>query len=167
LSEQPAEARLGRRYRLPTEAEWEYSCRAGASESLPFSFGGALSSHQANCDGTRPYGPVHEGPYLMRPTEVGSYPANAFGLFDMHGNVWNWCQDWFDPDHYSQSPRDDPQGPAAGTDGRRVVRGGSYNDGPRHCRSAWRAASRPESHGPSVGFRVLLEVEGIITSPTA
>ncbi len=106
LSALPAERAAGREYRLPTEAEWEYACRAGTT--TPFHFGSVLNGRQANVDGNRPYGTSEKGPYLQRTTTVGSYSANGFGLFDMHGNVWEWCADWFSSDYYANSPVDDP-----------------------------------------------------------
>src|SRR5439155_14541379 len=86
-----SEREPGRTYRLPSEAEWEYACRAGTTTA--FHFGGTLSSHQANFDGDRPYGNAPRGPFLGRTSAVGSYPPNAFGLHDMHGNLWEWCAD--------------------------------------------------------------------------
>ncbi len=102
LSERPEEAKDGRVYRLPTEAEWEYSCRADSP--LPFHLGASLSSTLANFDGNYPYGGAPRGPYLRRTSVVGSYPANAFGLFDLHGNVWEWCHDWYGEHYYQESP---------------------------------------------------------------
>jgi formylglycine-generating enzyme required for sulfatase activity len=97
-------------YRLPTEAEWEYACRAGTRS--PFSFGDALNGDRANCDGRYPYGTDRKGTYLGRPQPVGSYEPNALGLFDMHGNVYQWCQDWYDKDSYrSKDAAKDPRGP--------------------------------------------------------
>jgi uncharacterized protein (TIGR02996 family) len=90
------EVEAGREYRLPTEAEWEYSCRGGACSSAPFHFGISLSSSQANFNGKYPYGGADKGPYLKRTCRVGSYKPNAFGLFDMHGNVFEWCNDWYE-----------------------------------------------------------------------
>ena len=112
-------------YRLPTEAEWEYSCRAGATASTPFHFGTSLNSTQANFHGEYPYGGAAKGPSLGRACAVGSYPPNAWGLYDLHGNVWEWCADWFSPDFYRQPEAgQDPHGPPTGT--RRVLRGGSW-----------------------------------------
>ena len=113
-------------YRLPTEAEWEYACRAGTSTA--FSFGDSLNGTQANCNGNLPFGPVGPGPFLKRTTAVGSYKPNAWGLYDMQGNVWQWCSDWFDPNYYPLSQQDDPPGPVIGRDrsgaGRRLGCGG-------------------------------------------
>ncbi|MBI1913462.1 MAG: SUMF1/EgtB/PvdO family nonheme iron enzyme [Planctomycetes bacterium] len=152
LSEQPEEKKNGRVYRLPTEAEWEYACRGGANSSTPFAFGNSISSTQANFDGNYPY-KATKGPYLERTTPVGSYQPNAFGLFDMHGNVWEWCADWFDENYYNQSPRQDPQGPQNGT--LRVLRGGSWYFAGHSCRSACRGGDAPVSRNDYVGFRVV------------
>jgi formylglycine-generating enzyme required for sulfatase activity len=153
LSEMPEEKRNGPMYRLPTEAEWEYACRGGASVK-PFHFGDSLSSTQANFDGNYPYGGADKGPYLERTTRVGSYDANAFGLYDMHGNVWEWCADWYDKDYYKTSPRKDPPGPATGT--YRVLRGGSWGSFGRGCRAAYRSFGGPGYRVSYLGFRVVL-----------
>ncbi|HEX7378460.1 MAG TPA: SUMF1/EgtB/PvdO family nonheme iron enzyme, partial [Pirellulales bacterium] len=113
LSDFAGERAAGRRYRLPTEAEWEYACREGAT--TPFSFGSQLNGREANCAGNYPYGTTEKGPLLERTTTVGSYRANAFGLFDMHGNALEWCADWYDSDYYATSPVNDPPGSAAGS----------------------------------------------------
>jgi formylglycine-generating enzyme required for sulfatase activity len=152
LSELPAERRAGRKYRLPTEAEWEYSCRGGASSSSPFHFGDSLSSKQANFHGRHPYGGAGRGIFLGRTRKVGSYTKNAFGLHDMHGNVWEWCSDWFDADYYSKSPRRDPQGPSSGS--ARVFRGGGGDDLGQNCRSAHRNGDVPSFRYCYLGFRV-------------
>jgi formylglycine-generating enzyme required for sulfatase activity len=153
LSELPEEKRAGRLYRLPTEAEWEYACRGGASLK-PFHFGDSLSSTQANFNGDVPYGGADKGPYLERTTRVGSYEANAFGLYDMHGNVWEWCSEWSDKDYYQDSPRKDPAGTATGT--LRVLRGGSWLDSGGGCRAASRIRSVPSGRLINFGFRVVL-----------
>jgi formylglycine-generating enzyme required for sulfatase activity len=93
-------------YRLPTEAEWEYTCRGGARKSTPFHFGPSLSSTQANFCGSSPYGEAGKGPYLRRTSTIGSYKPNDFGLFDMHGNVREWCADWYD--RYGNNTNKDP-----------------------------------------------------------
>jgi uncharacterized protein (TIGR02996 family) len=126
------ETESGRVYRLPSEAEWEYACRAGAPEAYPFHAGGplhCLSSTQANFDANSSYGGAAEGPYLGRTTPVGSYPPNGWGLYDLHGNVAEWCADWYRPAYYKGSPRQDPPGPPKGSF--RVIWGGSWvNHGP-------------------------------------
>ena len=165
LSTLPAEVKAGRTYRLPTEAEWEYACRAGAA--TPFHFGGSLSSAQANFNGNHPYGGAAKGPYLKRTAPVGSYPPNAWGLFDMHGNVGEWCGDWYDPDYYKNSPKEDPKGPAQGVlptgfgnDFYLVVRGGCWLDEARGCRAAYRFRLMPSDPYRWTGFRVVCEVTG-------
>jgi formylglycine-generating enzyme required for sulfatase activity len=162
LSNLPEEKRAGRRYRLPTEAEWEYACRAGTATA--FSFGDALSSTQANCNGHFPYGGAAQGPYLRRTAKVGSYQPNAWGLYDMHGNVAEWCGDWYDQNYYRNSPREDPTGPAKGVlptgynDFYRVVRGGCWVDDARACRSAYRFRAMPHDAYQLIGFRVVCDV---------
>jgi uncharacterized protein (TIGR02996 family) len=152
LSLLPEEKSAGWLYRLPSETEWEYSCRAGASSSTAFHFGGSLSSTQANFDGNYPYGGAEKGPYLGRTCAVGSYRPNAFGLYDLHGNVWEWCSDWFAGDYYGQSPGRDPSGPSDGSD--RVLRGGSWSYSGQSCRSAYRARSTPSNRRYVLGVRV-------------
>jgi formylglycine-generating enzyme required for sulfatase activity len=142
----------GREYRLPTEAEWEYSCRGGTCSSAPFHQGNSLSSSQGNFNGNYPYGGAARGPYLERTCAVGSYRPNAFGLFDMHGNVLEWCSDWFARDYYKASPRRDPPGPSDGSS--RVIRGGSGINHGSACRSASRSGDRPGLRRRVVGFRV-------------
>jgi formylglycine-generating enzyme required for sulfatase activity len=171
LSELPAEKEAGRRYRLPTEAEWEYACRAGTTTA--FHYGDTLSSSQANCNGNFPYGGAEKGPYLRKTTKVGSYKPNAFGLYDMHGNVAEWCSDWYDKDYYRNSPKEDPKGPAKGvlptgyknrgTPGEgefyRVIRGGCWLDDARGCRSAYRYRAMATDGYRLIGLRVVCEVE--------
>jgi formylglycine-generating enzyme required for sulfatase activity len=139
---------------LPTEAEWEYACRGGASSYQTFHYGNSLSSTQANFNGDYPYGGAAKGPYLTRTCKVGSYNANGFGLHDMHGNVWVWCQDWYDQDYYKQSATKDPSGPDA-REGR-VLRGGSWYYGGARCRTAFRGRQGPGYRNGDVGFRIAL-----------
>jgi formylglycine-generating enzyme required for sulfatase activity len=147
------EREAGRGYRLPSEAEWEHACRGGASEYQVFHYGNSLSSAQANFNGNYPYGAA-KSPYLERTSKVGSYEPNGFGLYDMHGNVWEWCADWYGNDYYKNSPRRDPAGPAGGSS--RVLRGGSWDCFGQRCRSAWRNGSEPASRYEYLGFRVVL-----------
>ncbi len=152
LSALPAERKAQRVYRLPTEAEWEYACRAGTASAAPFHFGGSLSSRQANFDGSKPYGGAVRDRNLRRTSAVGSYPANAFGLYDMHGNVWEWCADWFGDRYYQDSPAQDPPGPEGGET--RILRGGSFYYIASSCRAAIRFGRRPDSRSNLDGFRV-------------
>jgi formylglycine-generating enzyme required for sulfatase activity len=133
----------GRRYRLPVEAEWEYACRGGATSQRDCSFlfyqdrpTNDLASTQANFDGNYPAGNASPGPYLRRTSQVGSYPPNNLGLYDLHGNVWEWCEDSYDG------------GPE------RVFRGGCWSTcGPR-CRAALRVRFAPWRRNYYVGFRL-------------
>jgi formylglycine-generating enzyme required for sulfatase activity len=133
-------------FRLPTEAQWEYACRAGTTTAT--AFGDKLSSRQANFRG-RPYNGAEPGPSLQRAARVGSYPANAWGLHDMHGNTFEWCRDWYhptlpggtDPDLYLATARS------------RVRRGGCWADDGWPCRSAFRLRFEPERRYDHIGFR--------------
>ena len=154
LTELAAEKNAGRTYLLPTEAQWEYACRAGAA--TPFSFGPTLSSHQANFDGRYILYGGNKGPFLNRTVPVGSYRANAFGLQDMHGNVWEWCADFYDEKYYEQSPRDDPSGPKSGEI--HVLRGGCWLNSDRDCRASVRGANKTDQARKHEGFRVVCEV---------
>ncbi len=140
----------GNGYRLPTEAEWEYACRAGTT--TPFHFGASNNGREANVDGNYPYGTSTKGTYLERTTNVGTYAPNRFGLYDMHGNVYEWCWDWYDKDYYAGSPTDDPKGPASGED--RVLRGGSWDNYAWNTRSANRYGFTPDNRYDFSGFRV-------------
>jgi formylglycine-generating enzyme required for sulfatase activity len=143
--------KTGKDCRLPTEAEWEYACRAGTS--TPFHFGASLNGEQANCDGRSPYGTDRKGPYLGRTTPVGSYPPNAFGLFDMHGNVWQWCQDYYGP--YGDLGKKDPLRGEKDKQERHVLRGGSWYTRAMRCRAAARLPDAPDCRD-DLGFRVAL-----------
>jgi len=146
----------GRTYRLPTEAEWEYACRAGTT--TPFYFGNTITTDQANYDGNRPYGSGPRGIYRGKTTPVRSFPPNAFGLYDMHGNVWEWCADYYSETYYSESPVEDPKGPKTGVLGG-VVRGGGWFYGPWHCRSAARDRySSVDRYNYHFGFRIVCEI---------
>jgi formylglycine-generating enzyme required for sulfatase activity len=144
-------------FRLPTEAQWEYACRAGTTTAT--SFGDRLSSRQANFKG-RPYNGAAQGPSLGRASKVGNYPANAWGLHDMHGNSFEWCRDWYhaklpggiDPDLYfakDSATRSEHGGIS------RVRRGGCWADDGWACRSAFRLRFEPERRYDHIGFRVV------------
>jgi formylglycine-generating enzyme required for sulfatase activity len=143
----------GYRFRLPTEAQWEYACRAGTTS--PFHFGGEVNGTQANCDGAFPYGTNTPGRSLQRTCPVGSYEPNRWGLYDMHGNVWELCADWDCNGEYDSSERRDPVGPPFGK--YRVLRGGGWKrDCTGSCRSAVRNGVGPGHKRNDLGFRVAL-----------
>ncbi|MDS4030172.1 MAG: formylglycine-generating enzyme family protein [Candidatus Contendobacter sp.] len=139
--------------RLPTEAEWEYACRAGTT--TPFSFGEDITPEQVNYDGNFPYRGSKKGRYRQETVEVASLPANPWGLYEMHGNVWEWCQDWYGA--YRAELVVDPTGPATG--GGRVLRGGSWFDVGGLARSASRYLNEPGDRNDSIGFRLALGPE--------
>ena len=134
-------------FSLPTEAQWEYACRAGTT--TPFNFGSILNGDRANCDGTEPYGTTSEGRFRIETSPVGSYSPNAWGFYDMHGNVGEWCQDWYGDD---MGDVINPIGPASGS--YRIIRGGGYCDDARNCRSAFRDMQVPGFCDDSVGLRL-------------
>ncbi len=142
-------------YRLPTESEWEYACRGGTT--TPFHFGATISTDQANYDGSFTYGNGKIGVYRGKTTPVGSFSANEWGLHDMHGNVWEWCQDWCGWEYYTQKDMVDPRGPNAGQ--YRVLRGGSWCCKPQRCRSASRFWLDPGLRDGSFGLRVCFCLE--------
>jgi formylglycine-generating enzyme required for sulfatase activity len=145
--------RTGQRYGLPSEAQWEYACRAGST--TPFHFGATLMPELANYDGNYVYGNGPKGTYRQQTINVASFPANGWGLHDMHGNVWEWCADhWHES--YNFAPGDDQPWliPAAAADERRLLRGGSWNLLPAGCRSACRGSNHPDNRDGSIGFRV-------------
>jgi formylglycine-generating enzyme required for sulfatase activity len=139
LSTLHSEERAKRDYRLPSEAEWEYACRGATSSYQVFHFGNCLSSELANFRGQKPYGGAAQGPWLERTCRVGSYRPNSFGLYDMHGNVWEWCVDRYAKD-----------------DEARVRRGGCWIVPGDECRSATRRRRVPDDHRLNLGFRVAL-----------
>jgi formylglycine-generating enzyme required for sulfatase activity/mono/diheme cytochrome c family protein len=142
LTARAEEKRAGRRYRLPTEAEWEYACRAGTTTR--FIFGDQIGIDQANFGGR-----------YKRSTRVGGFPGNRFGLFDMHGNLYQWCSDWYEGAYYKDSPTDDPRGPKTSTDGVRIQRGGAWGDSAFALRSASRSGGFPNQGNRGGGFRVV------------
>ena len=143
----------GREYRLPSEAEWEYACRAGMT--TPFHFGETITTDLANYDGSSAYGSGPKGQFRGKTTEVGSFKiANAFGLYDIHGNVWEWCLDYWH-DNYQGAPTDGSAWTTSGDDTRRRLRGGSWHILPRYCRSASRRWFVRGYTGSSLGFRIV------------
>ncbi|MFO0865005.1 MAG: SUMF1/EgtB/PvdO family nonheme iron enzyme [Gemmataceae bacterium] len=166
----------GNRYRLPTEAEWEYSCRAEATTA--FCFGDAIGTDLANYDGRKFYGREKPGLYRRKTTPVGSFEPNQWGLFDVHGNVWEWCEDDYDELAYHAGERTDPlvrnvitrasashgivqvhalaDMPSANQE--KVLRGGCYANDPRHCRSAYREREVRSHRDNGIGFRVVMEI---------
>jgi formylglycine-generating enzyme required for sulfatase activity len=145
-----------RKFRLPTEAEWEYACRAGTT--TPFYFGTELNGTQANCNGEHPYGTTDKGPYKSRTTKVGEYGANKWGLCDMHGNVWQWCEDYDGP-YNDDLKSTDPLRKDKHSEERRIVRGGSWFYNARECRAAFRGSYRPAHRDLDTGFRVAFRPE--------
>ena len=158
LADCPAERAGGRKYRLPTEAEWEYACRAGTQTA--YAFGDQLSPQQANLGGTKYNTRRSPGVYRGRITDIGEYPGNAWGVFDMHGNVWEWCEDFYAPDYGIGSPnkeaQTDPKGPASGKE--RVIKGGCWSSSEAtDCRSARRGKLGQRLAKDTIGFRVVCD----------
>lgn len=141
--------RSGESLRLPTEAEWEYACRAGTT--TPFSTGMTIDTDQANFRGDYPYAGAPPGPVRGSPTPVGTFPPNPWGIFDMHGNLWEWTldQDCPYPRHGVVNPLARCSSP------RKIIRGGSWLFGADSVRCAGRYTHRPADIGPSLGFRVV------------
>jgi formylglycine-generating enzyme required for sulfatase activity len=164
--------RTGRTYTLPSEAQWEYACRAGTT--TPFHFGATITPELANYDGNATYANGTEGQFRQETTPVASFPANAWGLHDMHGNVGEWCLDhWHESykvNHVEGGLAEAPSDGSAWLDvvelnkenreKRRLLRGGSWFNYPRNCRSASRYHSRPVSADLDVGFRVVCLPQG-------
>jgi formylglycine-generating enzyme required for sulfatase activity len=153
--------RTKRAFSLPSEAQWEYACRAGTT--TPFAFGETLTPDLANYDGNYSYGTGPKGIYRKETSAVGSFPANAWGLQDMHGNVWEWC---LDPWHksYGGAPSDGTAWVNDAEDGGvRLLRGGSWNFNPRDCRSAYRCGGHQGLPFNLVGFRLCRFPPGLIS----
>ncbi len=147
--------KTGRTYRLPSEAEWEYACRARTI--TPFNFGETISTDLANYDGTYTYGNGSKGIYRKKTTDVGSFPANAFGLYDMHGNVWEWCADHWHS-NYDGAPTDGSAWLSSNESQSRLLRGGSWLTPPDSCRSAYRGHDSPDVRLDNFGCRVVFSV---------
>ena len=141
----------GRNYRLPSEAEWEYACRA--ETTTPFYFGGTITTDLVNYNGNYTYADAQKGQYRHQTTPVGQFPSNAFGLHDMHGNVWEWCADSW---HYSYiNAPDDGSAWLSDKTNYRTLRGGSWVDVPAYCRSAIRVRLPRDHRHANYGFRVV------------
>ena len=161
--------RTGRTYTLPSEAQWEYACRAGTT--MPFHFGDTISPELANYRGDVAYADGPQGVYREQTTPVGMFPANAWGLHDMHANVWEWCQDeWHES--YEGAPTDGRAWVDAAerensneSKKRRLLRGGSWDLIPGDCRSACRYRSQPDDADSCVGFRVVCLPQGPSLNP--
>ena len=136
-------------YRLPTEAEWEYACRAGSTDRWYWEFDDFWAELEANA------WVVHYANWTTQP--VAQLIPNAWGLYDMAGNVWEWTNDWYKLTYYEESPSDNPKGPDSGE--YRVVRGGSWNLNEYHCRSTRRGRRWPDYFHSNIGFRVVLPAE--------
>jgi formylglycine-generating enzyme required for sulfatase activity len=156
--------RTGKNYTLPSEAQWEYACRAGTT--TPFAFGETLTSELANYNATDTYANGHKGDFRQQTTPVGMFPANAWGLQDMHGNVWEWCLDHWHAS-YVGAPED---GSAwleekAEEDKSRLLRGGSWVGRPQDCRSARRNRNHPDIRYDVRGFRVCCLPQDLLLTP--
>ncbi len=146
--------KTGRYYRLPSEAEWEYACRAGTT--TPFHFGETLTTDLANYDGNYTYALGAKGKYRGQTTNVGAFLPNAFGLYDMHGNVWEWCQDsWHE--NYKQAPSDGSALYIKNDNRSCLLRGGSWSSDPRYCRCAYRINYTLGDRDGSFGFRIVCD----------
>jgi len=144
--------KTGKTYRLPTEAEWEYACRAGTT--TPFNTGNNLTTSQANYDGNYSYKNNAKGIYRKRTISVGSFTPNTWGLYDMHGNVWEWCSDLNGKYDYDNESQTNPIGASYGSF--RVLRGGCWNNSALRCRVTERGAEMPGLCSDGIGFRLVL-----------
>jgi len=170
--------RTGRHYTLPSEAQWEYACRAGTT--TPFHFGATITSELANYDGSYSYANGPKGEYRKQTTPVGMFPANAWGLQDMHGNVWEWCLDewhatyegapedgsaWVTRSESNQTATNKMENDTRSDENIRLLRGGSWLNYPRNCRSANRNHGLPVNANNDVGFRVVCLPQGPSLNP--
>jgi formylglycine-generating enzyme required for sulfatase activity len=170
--------RTGRTYTLPSEAQWEYACRAGTD--TPFHFGKTITTELANYDGNFTYADGSKGIYREQTTPVGMFPANAWGLQDMYGNVWEWCLDhwhdsyeeaptdgsaWLKPSEYNNKVTTKGGNDNASDEERRLLRGGSWFGLPGYCRSAYRNLIQPDLADGLVGLRVVCLPQGPSLNP--
>jgi formylglycine-generating enzyme required for sulfatase activity len=151
----------GRTYRLPTEAEWEYACRAGTATRFntgeredDLKVAGNVADASLKAKWKDCFWAVNWDDGYPFTSILGRFKANAFGLSDMHGNVWEWCSDWYAEGYYAKSPKQDPRGPATGKE--RVARGGAWSTQPKFCRSGFRDWHEPTYRSDCVGFRVVV-----------
>ncbi len=144
--------KTGKKYRLPSEAEWEYACRAGTT--TPFYFGESITPELVNYDGSYPYASASKGQDRSQTTDVGTFPPNAFGLYDMHGNVWEWCQDDYQ-ENYINAPIDGSAWNSRSSSNLKLLRGGSWGNFARRCRAAVRRGNSRHYRNLSFGFRVV------------
>ena len=146
--------KIGGKYSLPSESQWEYACRAGTT--TPFYFGETITPELVNYNGSDTYGDGPKGEYRKETTSVGEFPPNAFGLYDMHGNVWEWCADDFH-ENYNGAPTDGSVW-LNGDKEKSPLRGGSWSNNPINCRSAIRYIhDRRDDHYYIIGFRLVCD----------
>lgn len=157
-------SKVGKTCRLPTKAEWEYSCRAGTAtryfhgdDPEGLAKVGNVADAAFEADFPELKGVIKASDGYTYTSPVGRFPPNPFGLYDLHGNVWEWCADWYDAEYYATSPTKDPVGPEMGKE--RVYRGGGWFNCTRGFRSASRSASVPENRNLTLGFRVCVAAE--------
>jgi formylglycine-generating enzyme required for sulfatase activity len=160
--------RSGKSYTLPSEAQWEYACRAGSS--TPFHCGATLSPQLANYDASSSYAGGPTGESRRRTTDVGSFPANAWGLQDMHGNVWDWCLDHWHDSYVEGNETAPADGSAwmkesAEENELKMLRGGSWFSSPKNCRSAYRFGNFPDGANEDFGFRGCCLPQDLLLDP--
>jgi formylglycine-generating enzyme required for sulfatase activity len=139
-------------FQLPSEAQWEFAAR-GNTEDVMYHTGNTITSGQANFNGSIPFALNLRDEYKKSPVQTASFSPNSYGLYDMHGNVWEWCKDWYGEDYYEDSPLKNPPGPDGGE--MRVLRGGSWFRYSGHIRSATRYKNKPTGQYADTGFRLV------------